>query len=121
MSDRRQYDGFAVFYEDKRVNPKAPEWKGKGTISKEVATYLFQCLKEGTNPELELVGWTKKSERTGTKFLSMNINIPFKVKKEMEERGGEAPPRDPPPRRQMPSDPFAGPKADPFGDDEIPF
>ena len=86
MADR-EYHGFAIFYNDKKQRQSSPDYSGNGTLSPEVLDYITECWKNGQNPKLEVVGWMKQSQR-GTKFQSININIPWEVRKERQEGGG---------------------------------
>lgn len=94
MSDQKVYYGFALFYEEQRTNPKAPEYKGKGTLSPEAVEYIVHCHENGTTPELFLSGWLKTSAR-GTKFQSIQAQAPLSWREEQGQVPAQerAPPR----------------------------
>lgn len=117
MSGAKEWFGFSVFYNDKKQKPSAPDYSGMGSIEPDVLDYIQECIQAGAKPELEVVGWMKTSARTGKKFQSLLIKIPYKV---AQERANRPAPRQAPSQGQRPQPRQGGfPGLD--DDEPIPF
>lgn len=96
-----EYTGFALFTNDKKASPKAPDYKGDGTLDQAVIDFIVAEARAGRSPKLRIAGWVKQGQRA--RFISIKIEAPY------ETQGSSRPA----PARQGPA------REDP--DDDLPF
>lgn len=109
MPDYSQRPGGALFAKDakKKTNPNQPDFDGYVVLDPAEMSAIMELWKRGEPVRLDLAGWRKRSDRTGTDFLSISAKLP-RAKKE----GGFQRQPQPAPQQRTPFD---------DDDDEIPF
>ncbi len=53
-----------------------PDMGGEFQLSEKTVRYLVECMKAGKDAKIEVSAWSK-TPRSGAKFLSCSIQIPF--------------------------------------------
>jgi hypothetical protein len=83
-------EGGAFFANNRKQKESHPDYRGELRLSREVVENLMQQLNSGVmNPMIELSGWKKVSQSSGTVFISLSGKKPYV--KEGSAAGGQAP------------------------------
>lgn len=123
-----QYDGpkGGVLFniEPSKRRPRGPEYEGKLAIEGDVATYIYEKLRQNETPEIRLAGWRRQG-RNNTSFLSLTPDIPWADHPD-NPQSGQASTRQPPPARGRQNGPAQDDGRSSYRDtrddhDEIPF
>jgi hypothetical protein len=79
----------ALFVNDKKPNPNAPDYRGDFKITQELLDALADSLSRGFD-KVQLAGWKKQGQRGP--YLSLSVSPPYeKGVQPQPEQGGRAP------------------------------
>jgi hypothetical protein len=68
--------GGILFFQDKKKNPKMPDYKGNLEISRETLNHLVVMAKKNEPLKMDLSGWMKPTKNGGT-FISLVAAKPY--------------------------------------------
>ena len=68
--------GGVLFHQDKKTNPKAPDYTGNLEISRDTLNHLVDMAKKEQPLKMQLSGWKKPTKNGGT-FLSLVAAKPY--------------------------------------------
>ncbi|MFO0449498.1 MAG: hypothetical protein ACK52I_12705 [Pseudomonadota bacterium] len=68
--------GGVLFHQDKKTNPKAPDYTGNLEISRDTLNHLVAMAKKEQPLKMQLSGWKKPTKNGGT-FLSLVAAKPY--------------------------------------------
>lgn len=91
-----------LFQNERKTNPKQPDFTGNVTISRDLLMFATKEIAAGREPTLSLSGWNKTGGN-GKRFLSLSVQEPYR-------KDGAAPAQ-----RAAPS------PREVINDDDIPF
>jgi len=77
----------ALFDNDQRGNPNGPSMRGNFVLGEEVLSYVMQCAQSGRECKLEIAAFQKVGRQSGNRYLSLNINTPYELRK--NQQGGQ--------------------------------
>jgi uncharacterized protein (DUF736 family) len=69
--------GGALFANDRKTNDKQPDYRGNLEISVDLLKLLVEQHKGGEKISMDVAGW-KKTSKSGTMFLSIKADKPYK-------------------------------------------
>lgn len=100
-----------LFDQEDRGNPNAPSMRGNFVIGEEVLSYVMQCAQSGREVKLEIAAFQKVSRNTGKRYMSLQINTPYELRKGQQagrRPGGNHPNYGSGPQRQVHNPPTYG-------------
>jgi uncharacterized protein (DUF736 family) len=76
--------GGVLFTNNRKTKDTQPDFRGNLEISKDLLKVLVEQAKAGEKINMDVAGW-KKTSKTGTDFISMKADKPYKKEERAEE------------------------------------
>jgi len=74
----------ALFTNSRKTKDTQPDYRGNLEISKDLLKIMIEQAKAGEKINMDIAGW-KKTSKTGTSFLSLKADKPYKKEEKSSE------------------------------------